>query len=78
MHVEFLESNRVDTQELAKIECAVRERTGGMVTALRVRLKDGEVIITGRGSSYYAKQLATHAAFEVRDDVVLRNEIEVG
>ena len=60
-----------------RIEQFVRNRTGGMIRDLRVEILDGEVFITGRTATYYNKQLATHAALAVLDDVTLKNEIEV-
>lgn len=67
------------TQDLAQsIETVIRTRTSGLVRGLHVLvLDDGEVVITGRTTTYYAKQLATHAALEVCDDRILTNDIEV-
>jgi hypothetical protein len=67
------------TQDLAhSIEIVIRTRTSGLVRGLHVLvLDDGEVVITGRTTTYYAKQLATHAALEVCDDRILTNDIEV-
>jgi hypothetical protein len=62
---------------LEMIERSVRSRTTGMVRGLQVELVDGHLIISGRASTYYAKQLATHAAFDVAKDVALTNDIEV-
>jgi osmotically-inducible protein OsmY len=59
------------------IERLVRSRTGGMIRSLRVDVHDGEVFISGRTSTYYNKQLATHAAMAVAKDVCLTNDIEV-
>lgn len=60
------------------IEQVIRSRTSGLIRGLRVLvLDDGEVVITGRTTTYYAKQLATHAALEVCDDRILTNDIEV-
>ena len=67
------------TQDLSQsIETVIRTRTSGLVRGLHVLvLDDGEVVITGRTTTYYAKQLATHAALEVCDDRILTNDIEV-
>ena len=59
------------------IERFVRSRTSGMVRGLQVEMVDGHVVISGRASTYYAKQLATHAAFDVAKDLSLTNDIEV-
>lgn len=60
-----------------KIERAVQSRTGGRVRGLRVHVVDGCVIISGRTSTYYNKQLVTHAAMEAADDTLVMNEVEV-
>ena len=60
-----------------QIEQAVQSRTGGRVRGLRVRVVDGCVIISGRTSTYYNKQLVTHAAMEAADDALVMNEVEV-
>ena len=61
-----------------RIENFVRTRTGGMIRDLQVEIHDGEVYVSGRTSTYYNKQLATHAAFDLIDDLKLTNDIEVG
>ena len=59
------------------IERVVHSRTGGMIRELRVELNKGEVVMTGRTATYYAKQLATHAALEAIENLSLTNDIEV-
>ena len=59
------------------IEKEVRSRTSGRVRELQVRVQQGQVVITGRTSTYYAKQLVTHAALENADDLYVMNEVEV-
>ena len=60
-----------------RIERFVQNRTGGMIRDLRVEVLDGVVLISGRTATYYNKQLATHAALAVLEEVTLNNEIEV-
>ena len=60
-----------------QVEQAILSRTGGRVRGLRIRHVDGCVIISGRTSTYYNKQLVTHAAMEVADDALVMNEVEV-
>lgn len=60
------------------IEKEVRQRACGRVRGLQVRVLEGQVVITGRTSTYYAKQLVTHAALENADQLSVMNEIEVG
>ncbi len=69
---------RATPRETAEIvERFVRLRTGGTIRALHVEVSDGEVILSGRTSTYYNKQLATHAALDAASELSLTNEIEV-
>lgn len=60
-----------------RVERLVAQRTGGMIRCLRVESFEGTLVLSGRTSTYYAKQLASHAALEACNDVPLNNEIEV-
>ena len=60
-----------------RVERLVRARAGGLIRGLRVELFPGEIVISGRTSTYYAKQLATHAALDACEDLALTNGIEV-
>lgn len=60
-----------------RVERMVREKTTGLIRDLRVDVQPGEVILTGRAATYYAKQMATHAALDACDDLTLTNDIEV-
>jgi hypothetical protein len=62
---------------VARVERMVREKTTGLIRDLRVTVGSGEVVLNGRASTYYAKQLATHAALDACDDLTLTNDIEV-
>jgi hypothetical protein len=65
-------------QSLAEqIERLVRQRTTGLIRDLKIEVLPGEVLLTGRASTYYAKQLATHAALDACDHLTLTNDIEV-
>ena len=68
-----------DAQQLlaTRVERMVREKTTGLIRDLRVSVLPGEVILTGRAATYYAKQLATHAALDACEDLTLTNDIEV-
>ena len=59
------------------LEGVVRSRTNGMIRNLRVEIVNGEIIISGRAKTYYAKQLATHATLDAVKSVTLINDIEV-
>jgi osmotically-inducible protein OsmY len=65
-----------DTRTLEeRVEQVVLSRTSGRIRGLRVQVQDGRVVISGRTSTYYNKQLATHAALEAATAV--QNEVEV-
>jgi hypothetical protein len=59
------------------IERLVREKTSGLIRDLRVTVHPAEIVLSGRAATYYAKQLATHAALDACDDLTLTNDIEV-
>lgn len=61
-----------------QIERHVQARTGGMIRDLRVEMSGDDVVLSGRTSTYYNKQLATHAAMEAVEGFSLTNNIEVG
>ncbi len=61
----------------ARVERTIRERTTGLIRDLRVEVDATEIVLTGRAATYYAKQLATHAALDACDSVTLTNDIEV-
>ena len=68
----------VSPREIADtVERYVRLRTGGTIRSLHVDVHDGEVLLTGRTSTYYNKQLATHAALDAANEMTLTNDIEV-
>ena len=67
-----------DSRSLAqRIGEAVQSRTGGNVRELHVEMDDRRVVLTGRTSTYYSKQLATHAVYDVLTGAELTNDIEV-
>jgi len=61
----------------ASIERAVSRQTCGRVRNLRVEVSREGVLLTGRCSTYYAKQQAQHAAMQVPGGGQLTNLIEV-
>jgi hypothetical protein len=68
----------VPIEELvARVERIVRCRTGGRIRDLRVELQGTDVVISGVAPTYYAKQLATHAALDEIAGHTLTNAIEV-
>ena len=65
----FVEDSELATQ--------IVRRLGNRVRNLRVLRKRGGLIIQGRTTTYYAKQLAQHAAMELDKEPILANDIEV-
>lgn len=60
-----------------QIKQVIRARTGDSVYALQVEVDSGSIILNGRTTTYYNKQLATHAAQSAAGGRLLSNEIEV-
>lgn len=57
----------------------VQSRTGGRIQGLSVEVAGGEVVISGRTTTYYVKQLATHAALDLAGQfATLTNDVAVG
>ncbi|OAI56080.1 hypothetical protein AYO47_09280 [Planctomyces sp. SCGC AG-212-M04] len=67
----------VDNALVSRIERIVRCRTGGRIRDLRVDVTEEHVVISGVASTYYAKQLVTHAALDEIPGRILTNAIEV-
>jgi hypothetical protein len=67
----------IDETLLSRIERIVRCRTGGRIRDLRIDVTDDQVVISGVASTYYAKQLATHAALDEIRGRSLTNSIDV-
>jgi hypothetical protein len=76
--VQNANTNTFGPAQLAdQIEQFIRVRTGGMIYNLRVEVLDDSVVLSGRTSTYYNKQLASHAAQSALEEQPLRNDIEV-
>ncbi len=60
-----------------EVERQVHLRTGRRVHGLCVEVGEGQVVLRGRTSSYYVKQLAQHGVWDVLPDVRLANDIVV-
>jgi hypothetical protein len=67
----------VDNALVSRIERIVRCRTGGRIRDLRVDVSEDNVVISGVATTYYAKQLVTHAALDEIPGRMLTNAIEV-
>lgn len=72
-----LESPPVPPTRCEELEQHIRDRTGRRVHGLCVEVRDEQVVLRGRTSSYYIKQLAQHSVWDVLPDARLDNEIVV-
>jgi osmotically-inducible protein OsmY len=61
----------------AQLESKLLNRLGRQIRDLRIHVRDTGVVLYGQATTYYAKQLAQHAAMEITGLPVLANEIEV-
>lgn len=62
---------------MKRYETELRLRLHGRVADLFVEAHDGGLILNGRCASYYAKQVAQHAAMSVTGMPIVANRIEV-
>lgn len=60
-----------------QIAVHLQGRLGNHVCDLRVMHRDNELILQGRATTYYAKQITQHVAMEVSGLSIAANEIEV-
>jgi len=60
-----------------ELEHSVLWRTGRRIRDLAVELEHERVVLHGRASTYYLKQLAQHGVRDVLPDVHLENAITV-
>ena len=77
MSVAFVPSASELIDLINQVEHAVQMKTGGRIHGLRIRLDDRCLIVSGQTSTYYNKQLATHAIRDAVDDLTVQNEVEV-
>ena len=77
----FLRQDASEARGIAELlgdaERCIRLRTGGTIRELRVVLDNGEVVVTGRTSTFYNKMLATYAALDAAGGKAVTNNIEV-
>lgn len=67
----------VVTQE-EELRQLVSSRINGRIRGLHIAVNGDVLVISGRASSYYSKQLATHAVLDVANSRVIQNEVIVG
>jgi hypothetical protein len=72
-----LESPPPPTERCEELERHILDRTGRRVHELSVEFRDEQVVLRGRTSSFYIKQLAQHCVWDVLPEARLDNGIEV-
>jgi hypothetical protein len=70
-------STALNTVETDQILISVERRTHGAIVDLDVSIVDNIVVLSGRTTTYYLKQLATEAAKSNPDALELSNQIRV-
>ncbi len=65
------------SEKETNLETHLQIRLGSRVRQLRVVYRSEGVVLQGRASTYYVKQLAQHLVMEISDWPILANEIEV-
>lgn len=63
--------------DVRSLEDWMRQRLRGRIAGLRLGLREDGVVLTGRTTSYYAKQIAQHTLLNATSLPLLANEIEV-
>ena len=64
MSFAFVQSSPELVELLDQVEQAVLARTGGRIVGLQVRMDEGRIVVSGRTSTFYNKQLVTHVMAE--------------
>jgi hypothetical protein len=67
----------MEPHELDGLAELVRRRLAGRIRDLRLVPRENGIVLQGRSSSYYGKQLAQHEVLRVVNAAPLFNEIEV-
>ena len=76
---EVLPETLIEAEKLAaRVEAPCSRRPGRGVQGLCVEIRPDGVLLRGRCTTYYCKQLAQHAAMAVSGSEQLCNQIEVG
>jgi len=65
------------TDQLEQIRQLVENRTSGRIRGLCVSVEGPRLVISGQTSTYYSKQLATHAALDLALQLVIQNDVVV-
>ncbi len=61
-----------------QIQQLVASRIRGRIRELQICVRGDTLVISGHATTYYSKQLATHAVLDVSDARVIQNDVVVG
>ena len=68
----------VSNQQLAAtIERVILDRTGGKIQRLKVEIRRETIVLHGVCPTFYAKQLAQHAAMRLAGNLTVANDLKV-
>ena len=67
----------MNSQEIRGLESCVQTQLNGRVLSFHLRESVGGLILQGRASCYYAKQLAQELVMKATDIPIHANDIEV-
>jgi hypothetical protein len=70
-------NGNVRENDLERVGAQVQHQLSGRLRHFRLERFSAGVILSGRASSFYAKQLAQHAVMRATDIPIMRNDIEV-
>jgi hypothetical protein len=62
---------------IIELETHVQSRVGRRLREFRLVIEEGGLVLHGRSSTYYVKQLAQHAIMEASETPIVANEIQV-
>ena len=65
------------SQALSQLEHQIRSRTGRRVRDLAIEMRPERIILRGRTTTYYVKQLAQHGVRDLFPQICLENVIAV-
>jgi hypothetical protein len=72
-----LVSPTLPPEQCEELERRIAARTGRRVHGLHVEVRNERIVLLGRTSSYYLKQLAQHCVWDVLPGASLENGIVV-
>lgn len=67
-----------NADQVEQIRQLVESRTSGRIRGLNISVEGPRLVISGQTSTYYSKQLATHAALDLALQLVIQNDVIVG